>query len=113
MYGTRGAAVGWQEECKTIILSFGFHLGVCCPNGHRNFEQQIQPSVNGSDFTSDGGKLALDWFESEVARKYEITISFGVQSPIAKGENVDVHTDTDWARCLKTRESTSGGCELL
>ena len=26
---------------------------------------------------------------------------------------IQVYTDTDWAGCLKTRKSTSGGCMLL
>ena len=75
MYGTRGAADGWQEEYSTMLLSLGFQQGVSCPNVFHHVERQIHTSVHGDDFTSEGGKLALDWFESEVAKKYEITIS--------------------------------------
>ena len=28
-------------------------------------------------------------------------------------DDVDVYTDTDWARCVETRKSTSGGCLML
>ena len=28
-------------------------------------------------------------------------------------DDVDVYTDTDWAGCVKTRKSTSGGCLML
>ena len=28
-------------------------------------------------------------------------------------DHVDVYTDTDWARCHRTRKSTSGGCAIL
>ena len=75
MCGTRGAADGWQEEYSTMLLSLGFQQGVSCPNVFHYAGRQIHTSVHGDDFTSEGGKLALDWFESEGARKYEITIS--------------------------------------
>ena len=75
MYGTRGAAYGWQEECSTMLLGLGFTQGVSCPNVFHHADRKIHTSVHGDDFTSEGGKLALDWFETEVARKYEFTIS--------------------------------------
>ena len=28
-------------------------------------------------------------------------------------ENLDVYTDTDWAGCVRTRKSTSGGCVMV
>ena len=58
-----------------MLLSLGFQQGVSCPDVFHHVERQIRTSVHGDDFTSEGGKLALDWFESEVAKKYEITIS--------------------------------------
>ena len=32
MYGTRGAADGWQEEYSTMLLSLGFTQGETCPH---------------------------------------------------------------------------------
>ena len=32
MYGTRGAADGWQEECSTMLVRLGFRQGNACPN---------------------------------------------------------------------------------
>ena len=58
-----------------MLLSLGFTQGVSCPNVFHHAERKIHTSVHGDDFTSEGGKLALDWFETEVANKYEITIS--------------------------------------
>ena len=58
-----------------MLFSLGFQQGVSCPNVFHHIERQIRTSVHGYDFISEGGKLALDWFESEVAKKYEITIS--------------------------------------
>ena len=33
--------------------------------------------------------------------------------PWQEAESVEVYSDTDWAGCVKTRKSTSGGCLLL
>ena len=33
--------------------------------------------------------------------------------PWQEAESVEVYSDTDWAGCIKTRKSTSGGCLLL
>ena len=58
-----------------MLLGLGFQQGVSCPNVLHHPERQIHTSVHGDDFTSEGGKRALDWFETEVAKRYEITIS--------------------------------------
>ena len=28
-------------------------------------------------------------------------------------DHIDVYSDTDWAGCIRTRKSTSGGCVML
>ena len=33
--------------------------------------------------------------------------------PWQEAESIEVYSDTDWAGCVKTRKSTSGGCLLL
>ena len=58
-----------------MLLSLGFQQGVSCPNVFQHNEKNIHTPVHGDDFTSEGGKLALDWFEAEVAKRYEITVS--------------------------------------
>ena len=75
MYGTRGAADGWQEEYSTALIELDFEQGISCPIVFHHVEKKIYCSVHGGDVKSEGGKLALDWFEQAVAAKYEITIS--------------------------------------
>ena len=75
MYSTRGAADSWQEEYSTALIELGFGQGISCPNVFHHVEKKIRCSVHGDDFTSEGGKLALDLFEQAVAANYEITIS--------------------------------------
>ena len=74
MYGTRPAADGWQEEYSTALVRMGFVQGLASPNVLRHNERKISCSVHGDDFTSSGPADALDWFESQVASEYEISI---------------------------------------
>ena len=74
MYGTRGAADGWQEEYSTMLVRHGFRQGNACPNFFYHPIRHISVSVHGDDFTSSGGKLQLDWFEASVAEEYEIVV---------------------------------------
>jgi hypothetical protein len=74
MYGTRGAADGWQEEYSTMLLSLGFTQGESCPNVFWHAAKDICCSVHGDDFTSSGARPTLDWMEAEIAKHYEITV---------------------------------------
>ena len=60
MYGTRGAADGWQEEYITMLVRNGFKQGNACPNLFRHPENDIVCSVHGDDSTSSGSNTALD-----------------------------------------------------
>ena len=74
MYGTRMAADGWQEEYSTLLLSLGFEQGLSCPNVFHHVDKGIVCSVHGDDFTSCGPKTSLDWMETAIGEKYEITV---------------------------------------
>ena len=62
----------WDERCCRrlagqyiiLLLSFGFAQGVSCPNVFHHADRNIDSSVHGDDFTSEGGELAFDWFEA-------------------------------------------------
>jgi hypothetical protein len=45
MYGTRGAADGWQEEYSTMLLALGFTQGESCPNVFWHHAKDICCSV--------------------------------------------------------------------
>jgi hypothetical protein len=74
MYGTRGAADGWQEEYSTTLVELGFVQGMssACVFVHR--ERGMVCTVHGDDFTTVAGKLSLDWFEDELKKHYELTV---------------------------------------
>ena len=75
MYGTRAAADGWQEEYSSFLVeSLGFVQGTASACLFRQSEKGIALSVHGDDFTAAGSCSALDWFESEMKKHYELTI---------------------------------------
>ena len=74
MYGTRMAADGWQEEYSTFLVSLGFRQGNACPNLFHHGEKQVVTSVHGDDFTSSGPASSLDWLETSIAQRYEISV---------------------------------------
>ena len=73
MYGTRGAADGWQEEYSTTLVGLGFIQGLASPCVFRHPVRSLDCTVHGDDFTTVGAKEDLDWFEGEMAKHYEMT----------------------------------------
>ena len=73
MYGTRGAADGWQEEYSTTLVELGFIQGLASPCVFRHRTKSLDCTVHGDDFTTVGAKEDLDWFEGEMAKHYEMT----------------------------------------
>jgi len=73
MYGTRGAADGWQEQYSTTLVAMGFRQGMSSPCLFAHLERQVFVSVHGDDFTVVGPKRQLDWFEGAMKEKYELT----------------------------------------
>jgi hypothetical protein len=74
MYGTRRAAEGWQDEYSGSLVELGFTQGSASPCVFHHESKGIMVSVHGDDFTAAGPKSSLDWFESEMRKKYELTV---------------------------------------
>ena len=74
IYGTGGAADEWQEEYSTMLVRLWFRQGNACPNLFFHQTRGIIFSVHGDDFTASGPKPQLDWFETNVAKEYEISV---------------------------------------
>jgi len=75
MYGTRGAADGWQQEySRTLVKKLGFKQGLATPCAFRHEKRSLTCTVHGDDFTTSGPKQDLDWFESELTKVYDCTV---------------------------------------
>lgn len=73
LYGTRGAAAGWEDSYVKCVLDNGFVRGIVsgCLFTHPN--RDLQCAVYDDDFTSTGSHIDLDWFEGKLEAAYAIT----------------------------------------
>ena len=74
MYGTRRAADGWQSEYSSSLVEFGFVQGTSSACVFVHAERGIMVSVHGDDFTCSGARPQLQWLESQLRSKYELTV---------------------------------------
>ena len=74
MYGTRRAADGWQSECSSTLRDMGFVQGAASACVFRQSQKQLVCSVHGDDFTVSGPCSSLNWFETTMKQKYELTV---------------------------------------
>ena len=78
MYGTRGAADGWQQEySSTMVKVLKFRQGLATPCAFYHPSRQLVCCVHGDDFTTSGPKHQLDWFEREAVRTLAQRVRFG------------------------------------
>ena len=70
LYGTRDAAMNWQEEVAKEMRQWGFNRGQYnpCLYIYIHTTQNVQVFLHGDDFASVGNRVSLQWFR-EVGRK--------------------------------------------
>ena len=74
MYGTRWAADSWQSEYSGSLIDMGFTQGTSSACVFRHDERQIMVIVHGDDSTCSGARPQLQWLETEMRAKYELTV---------------------------------------
>ena len=76
MYGTQKAADGWQSEYSGTLIAMGFVQGTASACVFSHPGRSIVVSVHGDDFTAAGACEDLDWYEAELAKRYEISLGW-------------------------------------
>ena len=66
LYGTRDAAMNWQEEVGKEMYKWGFRRGQYNPCLYSHAECNIQVFFHGGDFASVGNREALRKFKTEM-----------------------------------------------
>ena len=72
LYGTRDAALNWQQTLSDHLVDNGFVRGVGHPSVFHHATRDIWTLVHGDDYCSAGSGVDLDWLEGVLASKYEI-----------------------------------------
>ena len=72
LYGTRDAALNWQQTRNVHLVESAFVRGIGHPSVFHHPTKDIWTLVHGDDYCSCGFKDDLDWLEGELKRRYEI-----------------------------------------
>ena len=75
LYGTRDAAMNWQEEVAKEMKGWGFERGQYNPCLYTHAAKRVQVFLHGDDFASVGNRVALKWFLQKLESRFEIKTS--------------------------------------
>ena len=75
MYGTRDAAINWQEEVAKSMKAWGFRRGRYNPCVYVHAEMDIKVIVHGDDFVAVADEIALTWLSNKLKERFEIKAS--------------------------------------
>ena len=64
LYGTRDAAMNWQEEIAKLLVGDGFRRGVYNPCLYWHPIRKVKALVHGDDFASVGSSSAITSFNA-------------------------------------------------
>ncbi len=64
LYGTRGAAAGWEDEYTLFLEEIGFRRGLASGCLFYHPSRDLRVVAYGDDFTIVGGRPEVSWFES-------------------------------------------------
>ena len=73
LYGTRDAAMNWQEEVARVMKEWGFTRGLYNPCLYYHPEWEIKTLVHGDDFASVGARDAVNKFRAKLEQRFELT----------------------------------------
>ena len=81
MYGTRGAAQNWSEECAQTMINIGFTRGKASPCTFYHKDRSLRTYIHGDDFVTAGRDHDLKWLKTQIEKRYEIkTETLGPES---------------------------------
>ena len=72
LYGTRDAAMNWQEEVAREMLRLGFQRGKYNPCLYYHRQRNLRTFLHGDDFATVGTRPEVQWFKSALEKRFEI-----------------------------------------
>jgi hypothetical protein len=73
LYGTRGAAAGWEDEYSAFLQDIGFQRGLASGCLFYHPARDLRVVVYGDDFSAVGSCQELNWLEASMEERYAIT----------------------------------------
>ena len=75
LYGTRDAAMNWQEEVANEMHRWGFSRGQYNPCLYSHAERKVRVFLHGDDFASVDNRASLRRFRERMEQRFEIETS--------------------------------------
>ena len=72
LYGTRDAAMNWQEEVAKEMERLGFRRGAYNPCLYYHKSRNLRTSLHGDDFATAGTREGVQWFRNALEARFEI-----------------------------------------
>ena len=72
LYGTRDAALNWQQTLASHLVENGFIRGVGHPAVFHHPKMNIWTLVHGDDYCCAGTPKSLDWLQAILEKRYDI-----------------------------------------
>ena len=72
LYGTRDAAMNWQEEVAREMKKRGFRRGAYNPCLYFHSERNLRTFLHGDDFATVGTREQVTWFKAALEKRFEI-----------------------------------------
>ena len=74
VYGTRDAGLLWEDTYSSCLEALGFSRGMANPCCFYHSSRDIAVVVHGDDFTTLATLDNIKWFESNLAKSFEIKV---------------------------------------
>ena len=74
MYGLQKAAEGWEKHYTEILEGMEFKRGTASPCVFVHSKRKIYLTVYGDDFSARGRRDDLDWYETQMQEKFDLTV---------------------------------------
>ena len=74
LYGTRDAALNWQQTLSEHLLENGFKRYIGFPSVFHHPVRDVWTSVHGDEYCCSGNESALLWLGGVLSKKYELKI---------------------------------------
>ena len=81
LYGTRDAAMNWQEEVAREMRKLGFQRGRYNPCLYYLVEKNLGTFLPGDDFATVGTRDGVKWFKGALEKRFEIKPNVWEQLP--------------------------------
>ena len=75
LYGTRDAAMNWQDEVAKEMRKLGFERGRYNPCLYYHRQRNLRTFLHGDDFATVGTRDGVRWFKQALERRFEIKSS--------------------------------------